>query len=316
MAGAAEAEKVRRRFAADIVLWGEVPKQGESLKLFLLGAGQQQTQTITFDKGLARARPDDTFGPVLAAVALAQIAPATEEAGRYLADRLQPVATRLKALLADPRLVPVPQRGSLHHALGLALAVIGEQTGDNATLTHAVAAYRAALEERTRKRVPLNWAATQNNLGNTLLALGEREIDTERMLEAVAAYRAALEEQTRKRVPLGWAMTQNNLGNALLALGKCETGTERILEAVAAYRAALEERTRKRVPLDWAMTQNNLGNALWALGECETGTERMLDAIAAYRAALEVFTPETTSRYWQSTQANLSKAEALLDARS
>ena len=43
------------------------------------------------------------------------------------------------------------------------------------TLEEAVAAYRAALSERTRERVPLDWAQTQNNLGNALLRLGERE---------------------------------------------------------------------------------------------------------------------------------------------
>ena len=31
-----------------------------------------------------------------------------------------------------------------------------------------MAAYRAALEEQTRERVPLDWAQTQNNLGNAL----------------------------------------------------------------------------------------------------------------------------------------------------
>ena len=34
-----------------------------------------------------------------------------------------------------------------------------------ARLEEAVAAFRAALEERTRERVPLDWAMTQNNLG-------------------------------------------------------------------------------------------------------------------------------------------------------
>ena len=116
-------------------------------------------------------------------------------------------------------------------------------------------------EERTRERVPLDWARTQNNLGNALM-LGERESGTARLEEAVAAYRAALKEWTRERVPLQWAMTQNNLGNALRALGERESGTARLEEAVAAYRAALEERTRERVPLQWAMTQNNLGTAL------------------------------------------------------
>ena len=79
-----------------------------------------------------------------------------------------------------------------------------------------MAAYRAALEERTRERVPLDWAQTQNNLGNALQALGERESGTARLEEAVAAYRAALEERTRERVPLDWAATQNNLGAALI----------------------------------------------------------------------------------------------------
>jgi hypothetical protein len=57
----------------------------------------------------------------------------------------------------------------------------------------AVAAYRAALEEWTRARVPLDWAQTQNNLGTalaTLATLGERESGTARLEEAVAAYRA------------------------------------------------------------------------------------------------------------------------------
>jgi tetratricopeptide (TPR) repeat protein len=83
--------------------------------------------------------------------------------------------------------------------------------------------------------VPLNWAATQNNLGNALTTLGARESGTARLEEAVAAYRAALEERTRERVPLGWAMTQNNLGDALQTLGERESGTARLEEAVAAW---------------------------------------------------------------------------------
>jgi len=74
-----------------------------------------------------------------------------------------------------------------------------------------VAAYRAALEELTRERVPLDWATTQNNLGAALQTLGARESDTKHLEEAVAAYRATLEERTRERVPLQWAQTQKNL---------------------------------------------------------------------------------------------------------
>ena len=107
------------------------------------------------------------------------------------------------------------EKGSAGNDLGIALWALGERESGTARLEEAVAAYRAALEERTRERVPLDWAMTQNNLGNALWTLGERESGTARLEEAVAAYRAALEEWTRERVPLDWAMTQNNLGNAL-----------------------------------------------------------------------------------------------------
>ena len=52
--------------------------------------------------------------------------------------------------------------------LGNALRRLGERESGTARLEEAVAAYRAALEERTRERVPLDWATTQNNLGTAL----------------------------------------------------------------------------------------------------------------------------------------------------
>ena len=65
-------------------------------------------------------------------------------------------------------------------------------------LEQAVVAYRAALEEFTRERVPLGWARTQNNLGIALQELGDHQIDTSCLKEAVTAYRAALEELNRE----------------------------------------------------------------------------------------------------------------------
>jgi tetratricopeptide (TPR) repeat protein len=124
--------------------------------------------------------------------------------------------------------------------LGTALLGLGQRESGTARLEEAVAAYRAALAERTRDRVPLQWAATQTNLGNALSSLGQRESGTARLEEAVAAYRAALAERTRDRVPLERATTQTNLGNALLRIGERESGTARLEEAAAAYRVALQ----------------------------------------------------------------------------
>ena len=52
--------------------------------------------------------------------------------------------------------------------LGNALGSLGERESGTARLEEAVAAFRAALTEWTRERVPLDWARTQNNLGSAL----------------------------------------------------------------------------------------------------------------------------------------------------
>jgi tetratricopeptide (TPR) repeat protein len=119
------------------------------------------------------------------------------------------------------------------------LATLGERESGTARLEQAVSAYRDALKERTRERVPFDWAATQNNLGTALRMLGERESSTARLEQAVSALSDALQERTRERVPLDWAMTQTNLGDALWTLGERESGTARLEQAVVAYDGAL-----------------------------------------------------------------------------
>ena len=76
--------------------------------------------------------------------------------------------------------------------LGIALETLGARESGTAHLEEAVAAYRAALEERTRDQVPLDWAMTQMNLGIALETLGQRESGTAHLEEAVAAWNACL----------------------------------------------------------------------------------------------------------------------------
>jgi tetratricopeptide (TPR) repeat protein len=106
------------------------------------------------------------------------------------------------------------QLGHALNGLGLALFSLGERESGTVRLEEAVQAYRAALTERTRERVPLDWARTQSNLGFALWRLGERESGTAAREAAVEAFHAALTEQTRERMPLQWAATQNNLSAA------------------------------------------------------------------------------------------------------
>ena len=219
------------------------------------------------------------------------------------------------ATLIAARAEGYDERGVALNDLGTTLSTLGERESGTERLEQAVEAYRAALEEWTRDKAPLEWAGTQNNLGNALKFLGERESGTERLEQAVAAYKAALEEWTRDKVPLDWATTQNNLGNALSTLGARESGTERLEQAVAAYKAALEEWTKDKLPLAWAVTQNNLGTALQTLGTRESGTERLEQAVEAYRAALEEWTRDKVPLYWATAQNNLGNALRVLGGR-
>lgn len=66
-----------------------------------------------------------------------------------------------------------------------------EREQDTRTLHRAVAAYRAALEVRTRECTPFDWATTHNNLGITLVQLSVREPGTEALEQAAEAFRAA-----------------------------------------------------------------------------------------------------------------------------
>ena len=68
---------------------------------------------------------------------------------------------------------------------------------DGASSRGGLRPFATRLTEWTRERVPLQWAATQNNLGNAVQTLGERESGTAHLEEAVSAYREALTERTR-----------------------------------------------------------------------------------------------------------------------
>jgi hypothetical protein len=98
--------------------------------------------------------------------------------------------------------------------------MIGDQAGDNSALAGAAEAFRAALEERTRERVPLDWAATQNNLGGALTRLGQRESGTARLEEAVSAFGACL-SVTETAWPEEWVrQVRSNRDEALAEIAR------------------------------------------------------------------------------------------------
>jgi tetratricopeptide (TPR) repeat protein len=142
--------------------------------------------------------------------------------------------------------------------LALALEALGERESGTARLEEAGAAVRAALEERTRERVPLYWAETQNNLGDALMGLGERETGTARLEQAVKAYGEALKEATRERVPPLWAASFGNQGVAMMQIADrtndsalAETALKQIEAAYDALRDGGQQRWAADFELFW-----------------------------------------------------------------
>ncbi len=121
----------------------------------------------------------------------------------------------------------VDERGNAANLLGNALWALGERESGTARLEAAVTAYGEALQERTRARVPLDWAMTQNNLGAALEALGQRESGTARLEQAVAAYTEALQEYTSEAAPYYHDVAQGNLARAQALLDARRKGQEK-----------------------------------------------------------------------------------------
>ena len=221
---------VMEKWHADLAIVGRVKKSSESLSLWFVPRSGEGTldrgdRPYTLEDVTLGADFHDDLRAELTATALVAVAPLanTEVRGQVLEKGLKDATEKLSSLLEVPTIGDSEHRADLYAALGNALQTLGERESGTVRLEQAVQAFRAALEVLTRESVPLQWAATQNNLGNALARLGERESGTVRLEQAVQAFRAALEVRTRERVSLDWATTQNNLGNALARLGDCES---------------------------------------------------------------------------------------------
>jgi hypothetical protein len=75
---------------------------------------------------------------------------------------------------------------------GLAFYELGVRKSDSGDLEAVIAAFRETLKERTRDRVPLDWAWTQCGIGNSLYKLGRQKGDSANVKAAVVAYQREL----------------------------------------------------------------------------------------------------------------------------
>ena len=85
--------------------------------------------------------------------------------------------------------------------LGTALQALGERESGTARLEEAAAAFREALQERTRARAPLDWAGSQMNLALAYRALYDKSAEPRHLDNALAAIAAAVDGYRKAKAP-------------------------------------------------------------------------------------------------------------------
>ena len=79
--------------------------------------------------------------------------------------------------------------------LGNALETLGERETGTAHLTAAIAAFRAALEERARERGPVQWATSFGDQGVAMMVIADRTNDAPGIEVALAQIETAYETE-------------------------------------------------------------------------------------------------------------------------
>ncbi|NBB72021.1 MAG: hypothetical protein GVY33_17120 [Alphaproteobacteria bacterium] len=186
-----------------------------------------------------------------------------------------------------------------------------ERVGDTGLLWQASAEAEEVLKHRPRKRVPLQWAATEANRGNALAALARQTGKRQRWRDAVAAYRAALECFERDKTPFDWATTSGNLGIALLHIAKNAgnlVDAERILAEASAVLST------ERAPIQYGIILNTLGGCRAMLADTRGDRAAMEDARATFEQAAATFSAAGADTYRRQAEANIEEAGQSLAA--
>jgi tetratricopeptide (TPR) repeat protein len=97
--------------------------------------------------------------------------------------------------------------------LGNALQALGVRESGTVRLEDAVSAYREALQEFTRERVPLRWATVQMKLASVYCALFDKGAQPNHLDDALEAIDRALEEYRKAKADFyieqaGWLREQ------------------------------------------------------------------------------------------------------------
>jgi len=295
------------------IIWGDVVKRDESIRLCFMGAKAWESRDLTFDKGILKAGLEEALGMSIAATSIAAINPIATEPGRFVADRLEPLVTRLRDLAAGAGEEFTAQTlWTIYAVQGTALSLIGDQRGLNSSLNEATGFFELALKHCSPTTNFTQWVITKNNLGNTLTTLGTRASSNAILEKACQVFRVVLDGYPPECRSLDWATTHHNLANATRALGELQRSVPRLEEASDAYRSLVDNNIVIQTPILRATIQNNLGTTLSVIGDLKNDAAKLGEAIAYFREASKEWARRQMSMNLAASQNNLGNALARL----
>jgi tetratricopeptide (TPR) repeat protein len=316
-AAAARGRQWLAKANADVLIWGEIPLPGTTIRLrFLSRQAEDEDAPGLFGLATSLNLPVDfapEFDDVLYATVLAATVPATKGKALTLRDCLpKALEAAIGVFTQPPSDLTTRERASVSACFSNLLIRTGALPGGGDSHDEAVAACRAALEAVARDDEPLEWGLMVRNLGVLLQARTERGDDVAALEAAADAFRNALQVIPRDRFPRLWAAIQNRIGLVLYRLDMKTGDTELVKHALSAYQSALQVYTRTEAPLRWAEVMTNFAQAALMLGEQMRNDEVLQKAYDACRSALQVRTRENAPLPWAATQNNMGSALFLL----
>lgn len=174
---------------------------------------------------------------------------------------------------------------------GLALAGLGEATGDLTPLLRAAEILAAASDALTPDHSPMDWARLHNAWAQTLMALGEAGDCEAAFDKAIAAFGQALGvlDGATSGLALRATVAQNR-ASALVRRAELSGDIHSLDEAEAVFRCELGALRAPIDPVAWAVVQMNLARIYRARAEASGQPgEAHARAGEALTAALDVF---------------------------
>ncbi|NQU60682.1 MAG: hypothetical protein HQ512_06100 [Rhodospirillales bacterium] len=296
--------------AGDILVWGEIDKEGNRLTLRLLPApggdgdtpGVGETLEIPADFG-------DAFETLIKAAVIGVFGPTFKGARAGLGETLGGYLEQTALLIESPPPgLSDAQAVSIFNVIGNIFVAYSNMGGGPKQLSPAVKAYKEAEKRVAKDSQPLVWARIQNNLAAVLMVRGQKEKEAKHLRSAALIYSTIAAHLSPSAHTNDWAGAQTNLAKSLYVLAGAEAKPEYMERAVEAYEAVLGVYDQTRMPGRWAEVTNQYGVLLLAMGEEMGGREALERAVEKFRAAMKVHNRERAPLLWAKTANNLGAA--------